>query len=131
MRILIVEDDFVSRRILLRILGCHGETDVAVDGREACAAFELALDEGRPYDLAVLDIMMPNMDGREALARMREIESARGIDGLARAKIIMATALSDSKNILGSFFEGGCDGYVVKPYDREKIEAQMEKLGLI
>ena len=130
MRMLIVEDDFVSRKLLYKYLEPYGEVDVAVDGEEALKAFELAIQEKTPYDIVWLDIMMPRLDGRQALKRIREIEQQLGIAGLARVKTIMTTALSDAANVVGSFFKEGCDGYITKPYTRERIAAELNKLGM-
>ncbi|MFW6242306.1 MAG: response regulator, partial [Thermodesulfobacteriota bacterium] len=71
MKILVVEDDFISRRILKEILTEHGDCDVVVDGDEAVQAFRLAREEGAPYQLICMDIMMPNKDGHEALQEIR------------------------------------------------------------
>lgn len=129
MRILIAEDDFVSRRVLTRVLSEYGSCDVAVDGKNAVEIFTQALDEERPYDLVCLDIIMPEMDGLEALGVIRELEEAQGIGGLEGTKVIMTTGLDDSHAVLDAF-RSGCEGYVVKPIDRHKIAEQLEQLGL-
>ena len=130
MKYLIVEDDFAGRRLLQRYLSDYGQCDIAVDGKEAVEAFRQALEENEPYDLICLDIMMPNMDGRDALKAIRQIENERGIRGLDGVKVIMTTALGDSKNVVGSFREG-CEAYIVKPIEKKKFLGEMEKLGLI
>jgi two-component system chemotaxis response regulator CheY len=81
MRFLVVEDDFTSRKLLQRILSPYGEVDVAVNGQEAVDAFETALRDAKPYDLVCMDIMMPEMDGQEALKRIRQIERLRERSG--------------------------------------------------
>ena len=130
MKYLIVEDDFVARKLLQRYLSSYGDCDIAVDGNEAVEAFNQAMDEKEPYDLICLDIMMPNMDGREALKAIRQIESEHGISGLDSVKVIMTTALGDSKNVMGAFREG-CEVYIVKPVEKDKLLKEMENLGLI
>lgn len=130
MKCLIVEDNFAARRLLKRYLSDYGDCDVAVDGNEAVEAFRQALNERDPYDLICLDIMMPNMDGREALKVIRQIEDEHGINGLDGVKVIMTTALGDSQNVMGSFREG-CEAYIVKPVEKDKLVEEMENLGLI
>jgi two-component system chemotaxis response regulator CheY len=130
MKCLIVEDDFAARRLLKRYLSDCGNCDVAVDGREAVEAFRQAMDEKEPYDLICLDIMMPNMDGREALRAIRQIEYEHGIKGLDGVKVIMTTAFGDSQNVIGSFREG-CEAYIVKPVEKDKLLEEMQNLGLI
>jgi two-component system chemotaxis response regulator CheY len=80
-RVLIVEDDFVSRRILKEILSPYGACDVAINGEEAVKAFNLGWIEKKPYDLIFMDIMMPEVDGHEAMKRIRDMETAMGVDG--------------------------------------------------
>jgi len=130
MRFLITEDDFASRRLMQRYLSDYGNCDIAVDGNEAVEAFKLSLEQQEPYDLIFLDIMMPRMDGRKALQSIRKIEYEHGIEHLNFVKVIMTTACEDSKNILGSFREG-CEAYLIKPVNRDKVLREMAKLGLV
>lgn len=130
MKTLIVEDDFISRKLLQTILSPYGTCDVAVNGREAIQAFNLALEEGIPYDLICLDIMMPEMDGREVLQEIRRIEDARVIIGKAGVKIIMTTAVSDPRVIMEAF-KSQCEGYIVKPIDRQSLLEKIKEVGLI
>ena len=130
MKCLIVEDDFAARRLLQRYLSGHGDCDIAVDGNEAVEAFRLAMDEKAPYDLICLDIMMPNMNGHEALKVIRQIENEHGISGLDCVKVIMTTALGDSKNVMGAFRKG-CEAYIVKPVRKNELFKEIENLGLV
>jgi two-component system, chemotaxis family, chemotaxis protein CheY len=130
MKILIAEDDFISRKFMLRFLSKYGECDVTVDGEEAIEAFSMALDSGEGYDLICLDIMMPIVDGYQALKAIREIEKERKIAEESTVKIIMTTALSEGKNVTKAF-ELGCTAYAGKPIDQEKFEHELIKLGLI
>jgi len=128
MKILIAEDDFASRKFLFKFLSQYGECDMTIDGEETIEAFSLAHDEGMPYDLICLDIMMPKMDGIKVLKNIREIEDKKGIDERERVKIIMTTALNDVKNVFDSF-ETGCQAYASKPIDTQKLVEVMKKLG--
>ncbi len=130
MRILIAEDDFISRKYMMRFLSKYGECDVTVDGTEAIEAFIMALENGEGYDLICLDIMMPVVDGYQALQRIREIEKERGIPEEKAVKIIMTTALSEGKNVMKAF-SLGCTAYAGKPIDQEKFENELRKLDLI
>lgn len=130
MRILLAEDDFVTRKFMMNFLAKYGDCDVTVDGMEAIDAFMMALEENEPYDLVVLDIMMPVMDGYQALSGIRNIEKERGIDKEHGVKIIMATALNDEKNVKMAF-DLGCTVYSGKPIDQDRFEQGLRKLGLI
>ncbi|KSV59104.1 response regulator [Acetivibrio ethanolgignens] len=130
MRILIAEDDFASRKFMLRFLSKYGECDITVDGIEAVDAFLMALDNDEGYDLICLDIMMPALDGYQALKAIKDIEEERQIPEEKRAKIIMTTALSEGRNVTKAF-ELGCVAYAGKPIDQEKFENVLRKLELI
>jgi len=130
MKILIAEDDFASRKFMLRFLSKYGECDITVDGEEAIEAFTMELDANEGYDLVCLDIMMPGLDGYQALKQMREIEKEREIPEENAAKIIMTTALNEGRNVTKAF-ELGCVAYAGKPIDQEKFQNVIRKLGLI
>jgi len=129
MKILIVEDDFISRQVLGKFLGEQGSCDIAVNGKEAIEAFRLAIEARDSYDLVCLDIMMPEMDGLEALAQLRKLEAEHNLLGESACKIIMTTALSDSRNILKAFNDQ-CEAYLVKPITKDKLFTELRKLGL-
>ena len=130
MRILIAEDDFASRKFMMRFLQKYGECDVTVDGMEADDAFLMALEAGEGYDLVCLDIMMPELDGYQALKAIRDIEKEKGIPTEKQSKIIMTTALNEGRNVTTAF-ELGCVAYAGKPIDQEKFESVLKKLGLL
>lgn len=130
MKILIAEDDFASRKFMLRLLSKYGECDITVDGMEAVEAYAMALEENEGYDLVCLDIMMPVLDGYQALKKIREIENSFNIPEEKRAKIIMTTALSERRNVTKAF-DLGCTAYAGKPIDQKKFENVLKKLALI
>jgi len=130
MNCLIVEDDFAARRLLRRWLSDFSDCDIAVNGIEAVDAFKDALDKGHPYDLICLDIMMPEMNGHQALEAIRQIENDHEIAGLDGVKVIMTTACGDSKQVMSAFREG-CEAYIVKPVEKQQLFKEIEKLGLI
>ncbi|TWI76800.1 two-component system chemotaxis response regulator CheY [Desulfobotulus alkaliphilus] len=129
MRILIVEDDPISRMVMQKNLKTFGICDLVENGREALEAFEKAHQENSPYGLIALDIMMPEMDGQTALQEIRRMEEERGIHGLSGVKVIMTTALDDKDNIMRAF-KSQCEGYLTKPIQRQKLFQLMDELGL-
>ncbi|HBY21719.1 MAG: histidine kinase [Clostridiales bacterium GWE2_32_10] len=130
MRILIAEDDFVSRKLIQSFLAPYGKCDVVVDGVEAVEAFLFAYQEGDPYKLICLDIMMPRMDGIQALKTIRGIEKQKEVKEGDASKIIMTTALNDKETVMNSY-DIGCDAYAWKPLNLEKFREVIEKLGLV
>ncbi len=130
MKTLVVEDDFTSRLYLQSYLSRYGECHVAVNGREAVKAFQVAAENGAPYDLICMDIMMPEMDGKEALKQVRDLERERGVLLRDGVKIIMTTAVTDFKEVAQSFHEL-CDAYLFKPIDTAKLVGELKSLQLV
>jgi two-component system chemotaxis response regulator CheY len=130
MRILIAEDDLTCRLLMQQFLKDLAPSDIAVNGKEAVDAVRLAMDNGTPYNLICLDIMMPEMDGHEALRQIRGLEEDRGIGRRQRAKILMTTALSDIDNV-NTAFTSEADGYLTKPIQKAKLLELLRRLKLI
>ena len=130
MKILLAEDDYATRKFMSGFLSKYGECDVTVDGREAVAAFLMALEDEDPYDLVCLDVMMPVMDGYQALLGIRNLEKQKNIPKDQEVKVIMTTALNDEQNVKMAF-ELGCTIYSGKPIDQARFEQAMKKLNLI
>ena len=128
MKMLIAEDDFASRLLLQEYLKIYGTSHVAVNGKEAVMAVSLALEKNEPYDLICLDIMMPEMDGHQALREIRSLEQANGIT--RRSKIIMTTALVDQRSVMDAIREK-CDYFLVKPIRKAALLDQLRVLALI
>ncbi|MBF0466871.1 MAG: response regulator [Nitrospirae bacterium] len=131
MRILIAEDDFVSRTLLQDFLSSYGDVDITINGSEAVEAFSLAFDEGQPYDLVCLDIMMPEKDGLEVLKEIRKKEKFMGITVSDEAKVIMITALDSHVTVLDAYYRGGCNDYLAKPVDTKKLKELLVLFGLV
>ncbi len=129
MRALIAEDEFLGRKVLAAFLNTLFEVDVVVNGIEAVEAFKLAHEEGRPYDLLLMDIMMPEMDGLEALKQIRAIEQQH--PGRIRSKALMTTAFDDPKTVIRSFHESEASGYITKPIRKDKLFEELKKLGFM
>ncbi|WP_266222322.1 response regulator [Paraliomyxa miuraensis] len=121
MRVLVVEDNAINRRVahrLLSNLGCHVE--LACDGHEAVTCVEL---DG--YDLVLMDVQMPRMDGLQATVEIRRREQGRG----RRLPIVALTAhamLEDRERCLAV----GMDGYVTKPIQPRELVTALREHGL-
>lgn len=130
MKALVVEDDYASRKFMMNYISKYGECDGTVDGEEAVEAYMMAMEEGEPYDLICLDVMMPVMDGYQVLKSIREIERQKGLVDDEKVKIIMMTALSEERNVKTAF-ELECTVYCAKPVNLDKLHNVLVKLGLI
>lgn len=119
LRILLAEDNAVNQRVAVRLLEKRGhQVSVAVNGVEALEALRL----GR-FDLVLMDIQMPVMDGVETVAHIRELERSSG----SHLPVIALTAhaMKDDK---AHCLAAGMDGYVSKPIDPDELFAVMDKV---
>lgn len=128
MKILIAEDDKVSKILMTNYLKEFGECVVADNGEKAVNLFKEAYPNNR-FDLVCLDIMMPIMTGHDALKAIREFEAQNGITGLDRTKIIMVTAL-DQKDEIMQAFNSGCESFLIKPVSKKDIVNAIKDLEL-
>ncbi|MBE9547496.1 MAG: HDOD domain-containing protein, partial [Proteobacteria bacterium] len=124
MKILVVDDELVSRKKLQKIMDGLGECEAVESGAAAITAFKEARGSGTPFDLITLDINMPEMDGIQVLYRIREIE--KNIPREKGIKIIIVTSHAD-KNTIVTCMQAGCDDFIVKPFDREMVIRKLEK----
>jgi PAS domain S-box-containing protein len=118
-RILLAEDIPDVQRLMIVSLEASGlEVDLAEDGRQACEMAMRSEGEGRPYDVILMDIQMPVMDGYEATRRLR----ARGWKGT----IIALTAHALKRDRQASL-AAGCDDYLAKPLSLEQLRDRLAK----
>ena len=129
MKSLVVEDDPICSRILKSILSCFGTCSTAWNGAEAVSAYKKSLQDNDPYELICMDIMMPTMNGHQALHVIRKIEREQGIPQENAAKVIIATCLDDDVDKQQAY-HAGCNAYMVKPIQRNSLHQQIKNLGL-
>lgn len=131
MRCLIVEDNEFAREGLRFFLADHAEIETAVNGREAVERFKGALVEKNPFHLVLLDIVMPEMDGQQALKLIRQAEKQNEVAPEQKAVIIMTTALNSPENMEEALWEGDCTDYLVKPVVRADLMAMLRRYHLL
>jgi DNA-binding NtrC family response regulator len=113
-RILVVDDEEIVIRSCLRILGGgHLQVDAVRDGAEALRT----LGE-HPYDVLILDIMMPKMDGIEVLQRVKELRPD--------VAVIMITGLPQTETAMQCMKLGAFD-YLPKPFDPDELKLVVER----
>ena len=130
LRILLGEDDVACRLLLQTFLARYGDCHVAVNGREAVDLFRTSFDRGSRYDLICMDIMMPEMDGREAVRQIRALEESRGIRSPFGSTIFMTTTVQEIREVFHCFREL-CDAYLLKPIDLGQLLSKMSFFQLV
>jgi sigma-B regulation protein RsbU (phosphoserine phosphatase) len=116
MNILIAEDDQVSCRILENTLAGWGhEVSIATDGR---MAWDM-LRQAESPSLAILDIMMPEMDGCEVCRKVRQLSSS------IPPYLILLTAMSNKDDVVRGI-QSGANDYLTKPFHREELKVRVE-----
>ena len=114
-RLLLVDDEPANRELLARQLARAGyEVSEAASGRAA-----LGMIEKQVFDLVLLDVMMPDMNGNQTL------ESIRRTRSVSELPVIMATALAGTADMVASL-EGGANDYVTKPFDMAIVSARIQ-----
>ncbi len=131
MRILIVDDSKYQRFIIGQSLAGYGVCDQAADGVEAVAKVKEALDAGVPYALIVLDILMPGMDGHQALRTISALLQERGVPAGQRPRVIMLSSLDDPETMMQAQVDEGADYYITKPFEDKTLVEAMRSLELI
>ncbi len=118
-RVLLVEDGLDNQRLFCYLLRKAGaEVDMAEDGKQGVEQALRAEADGNPYDLILMDMQMPVMDGYEATRRLREAGYRRPI---------VAMTAHAMKGELDRCLEAGCDDYLSKPVRREKLIREVAK----
>ncbi|MBU1168428.1 MAG: response regulator [Proteobacteria bacterium] len=128
MRILVVDDDMVSRKKMEKILQEFGECFLVESGQDAIKVFTEAWAMGIPFDLITLDIGMPDISGIDVLKHIRQIEKDKAIAKDKLSQIMMVTSHADQEVVVGSL-NAGCNTYIVKPFERGRVLEKVENLG--
>ena len=126
LKTLIVDDHPASILLLQDMLMEYCECFAATSGMQAIKVFEKALDEKKPFEVVLLDIEMPVMNGVETLKKLREMElywNKKNLlfDEARFSRIIMQTASENPKNLVDSYLEGKCNGYINKPFNKKDL----------
>lgn len=119
LKVLVAEDNTINQRLVIAMLTTLGHTGVVVgDGEKALKCLSKL-----KFDVVLMDVMMPNMDGLEALAAIRAREQVQG----GHLPIIMATAHTEPGD-KAKFKQAGADGYVAKPIAIEQLRSELERV---
>jgi two-component system chemotaxis response regulator CheY len=132
MKSLVIDDDASCRNMFKLTLENFGDCDTVSLGFEGVNSYREALDKGEPYDLLVIDIILPDINGNEVLKMVRTEEDLRGITDFFRTKIILTTSLDDEENRkLAENLTEGQESYYVKSFANEGFFEKLVGLGLL
>ena len=119
LKVLVAEDNIINQRIAVGLLTSLGHTGVVVgDGEKALKCLAKL-----KFDLVLMDVMMPVMDGIQALQAIRELEAAQG----GHVPVVMATAHAEPGDA-ARFKRAGADGYLAKPLDMDAMAAEFARV---
>lgn len=128
MKMLVVDDEIVSRKKMMKIISDFGQCEGVTNGKAAVSAVMKSLEEWKLYNLITLDVSMPDINGTQVLDAIRKLEEERGLDKDEKAKILMVTSHSDVDTVKAC--AGKCDGYIVKPFNKEIMVEKLKKIGV-
>jgi len=121
LKVLVAEDNIINQRLMVGLLTQLGHTGMVVsDGEKALKCLSKM-----QVDLVLMDVMMPNMDGLQALGAIRKREAEQG----GHLPVIMATS-HDEPGDAARFKRSGADGYLTKPLDLERLQAEISRVLL-
>ncbi|HXI05137.1 MAG: ATP-binding protein [Bradyrhizobium sp.] len=124
--ILVAEDNDINALLMRSLLGRLGHRAViTANGEEALESWQAAKSAGTPYDLVLMDIQMPRLDGIETTRRLRRQEASEG----GRRTPILALTANALVEDRYACFEAGMDGFLIKPLDREKLAEALSSLA--
>ena len=126
-RYLVIDDEDVSRLMLSSFLSDFAPCDNAVNGKEGLQLFEKALEEGNPYTLLCIDLMMPELNGLALIRMIRDLEKKVAVFSDFRTKIFVITASDSAWDKADLLLDNLCDDYIVKPFERTTLLALLEK----
>jgi PAS domain S-box-containing protein len=123
--VLVAEDNEINALLMRSLLTRLGhQVVITINGEEALESWLAAKSAGTPYDLVLMDIQMPDLDGIETTKRIRLNEAGTG-----RRTPILALTANTLVEDRYACFEAGMDGFLVKPLDREKLAEALGRLG--
>ena len=119
LKVLVAEDNLINQRVVVGLLTQLGHTGVVVgDGEKALKCLGKL-----QFDAVLMDVMMPQMDGLEALATIRSQEASTG----QHMPVLMATAYDEAGDAQ-KFARAGADGYVPKPMTLDVLHSELERV---
>lgn len=133
MKSIVVDDDKICGNIFKTELLKYGQCDFVDNGKSALEAYKESIEQGCPYQLMVLDIIMPEMDGGEVLRSIRRLEAEKNIWEMDRLRIIITTAFDDwyNRKIIISKLNPLYETHFIKSSDMIEFTDKVHELGFV
>lgn len=127
---LVVDDDELCRELIVQYMEGYSVCETAKNGREAVGKIEESHKRGTPFNLIVLDILMPEMDGHEAGKAIRTLEKNLGIPLAKQVKILVLSAVNTPQEIMQAFMTINPAAHLTKPVEPAKFRETLGKIGI-
>lgn len=131
LKCLIVDDDELGRELIVQYLEGIANCDTASNGHEALELFETSLESETPYDLIILDLLMPGMDGYETGSMIRQLEKERAVPATCGVHIIIISSVNTPKEIIQAYMSAQSAAHLNKPVSPEKLRKTLVTLELV
>ncbi|MBV5339959.1 MAG: response regulator [Deltaproteobacteria bacterium] len=129
-RCLVVDDDELGRELISQYLEGVADCEMAENGLKAVDKFRTAFEGGTPYDLIILDLVMPEMDGHAAAKEIRTIEKEWGVSINDGVNIIVLSSLSTPGDVIHAYVSARSAAHLLKPVQPDKLLVTLSKLGI-
>jgi two-component system chemotaxis response regulator CheY len=130
LRCLVVDDDELGRELIAQYLEGIAGCDMAENGLKAVEMFRTAFEGGTPYDLILLDIVMPEMDGHIAAKEIRMIEKEWGVSINDGVNIVVLSSLNTPHDVIQAYVSAKSAAHLVKPVQPDKLIETLSKMGM-
>lgn len=127
---LVVDDDELGRELIAQYLEGVADCEMAENGLKAVEMFRAAFEGGHPYDLIILDIVMPEMDGHAAAKEIRTIEREWGVSINEGVRIVVLSSLNTPNDVIQAYVSAKSAAHLVKPVQPDKLLATLKKMGM-
>jgi CheY-like chemotaxis protein len=131
LNILTVDDDEITQFHASQLLLAFGHNRMAYSGRDAIVRVEEAIAGGAGFDLILMDVMMPGLDGLTTVREIVRLYNEHKIPLERRPKIIMLSSVEEPETQIDALYSCGADYYMAKPLDEELLVKALEEMGLL
>ncbi|MFZ5425902.1 MAG: response regulator [Thermodesulfobacteriota bacterium] len=131
LNILTVDDDEITQFHLNQLLLPLGRNRMAYSGEDAIARVEESIASGDGFDVILMDVIMPGIDGLKTVSEIVRLFNEKRIPLERRPKIVMLSSVEERETQIDALYACGADHYIMKPVDEEVLLGALKELGVI